>query len=229
MAFGPPGTEPSTQQQVVLGVDAQHLQVAHRHPVGAHVAAHAHALDHARRVRRGADRAGRPVEHRAVRSCGRRVKWCRLTTPWKPLPRLVPMTSTRSPSAKIETLTWSPGFGGVAAGLDLHLAAHARRRHAGLLEVARASACFPSSAWPRRGRAAPPRSRRSADVFTCATTHGPGLEHRRRRDGAVRREQLRHADFLADESCHHHDSWLSLWLSRLRSDRPTSRAPCRTP
>ena len=49
MAFGPPGTAPSTQQQVVLGVDAQHLQVAHRDPVGAHVAAHAHALDDARR------------------------------------------------------------------------------------------------------------------------------------------------------------------------------------
>ena len=32
-------------------------------------------------------------------------KWWRLTTPWKPLPRLVPMTSTRSPSAKIDAST----------------------------------------------------------------------------------------------------------------------------
>ena len=33
------------------------------------------------------------------------LKWCRLTTPWKPLPRLVPTTSTRSPLANIETFT----------------------------------------------------------------------------------------------------------------------------
>src|SRR4030095_6339228 len=32
-------------------------------------------------------------------------KWCRFTTPWNPLPRPVPTTSTRSPSAKIEAST----------------------------------------------------------------------------------------------------------------------------
>ena len=31
-------------------------------------------------------------------------------TPWKPLPRPVPITSTRSPFAKIDTSTWSPVF-----------------------------------------------------------------------------------------------------------------------
>ena len=30
------------------------------------------------------------------------AKWWRLTTPWNPLPRPVPMTSTRSPLAKID-------------------------------------------------------------------------------------------------------------------------------
>ena len=33
------------------------------------------------------------------------AKWCRLTTPWNPLPRPVPTMSTRSPSAKIDAST----------------------------------------------------------------------------------------------------------------------------
>ena len=37
-------------------------------------------------------------------------KWWRLMTPWKPWPRLVPMTSTRSPALKIDTSTCSPAF-----------------------------------------------------------------------------------------------------------------------
>src|SRR6185503_19433744 len=43
------------------------LEVADRDAVGPHVAGHAHALDDARRERRGANRARRPVEHRSVR------------------------------------------------------------------------------------------------------------------------------------------------------------------
>ena len=35
---------------------------------------------------------------------------CRLMTPWNPWPRLVPITSKRSPALKMETITWSPAF-----------------------------------------------------------------------------------------------------------------------
>ena len=42
-------------------------------------------------------------------------KLWRFMTPWKPLPRLTPMTSTRSPSANTPvTSTWSPAFIGSA-------------------------------------------------------------------------------------------------------------------
>src|ERR1043166_3267387 len=54
-------------QQVLLGVDLDDRQVLHRHPVAPHRAAGAHALEAARRVPRGADRARSAVEHRAVR------------------------------------------------------------------------------------------------------------------------------------------------------------------
>ena len=45
------------------------------------------------------------------------AKWWRFTTPWKPWPLLVPMTSTRSPWVKIDTSTWSPAFGASAPAL----------------------------------------------------------------------------------------------------------------
>ena len=56
-AFGPPGTRPLDEQQIVLGIDPQHLQVAHRHPVGPHVPAHPHA-----RARRATGYDEAPIE-----------------------------------------------------------------------------------------------------------------------------------------------------------------------
>src|SRR6185369_4337515 len=53
-------------QEVVLDVDLRHAEVLDRDLIAAHPAAHAHALHDARRERRGADRAGSAVEHRAV-------------------------------------------------------------------------------------------------------------------------------------------------------------------
>ena len=41
------------------------------------------------------------------------AKLWRFMTPWKPLPRLMPMTSTRSPSLNTPaTRTWSPALSG---------------------------------------------------------------------------------------------------------------------
>ena len=37
-------------------------------------------------------------------------KWWRFMTPWNPCPRLVPITSTRSPALNSDTSTWSPAF-----------------------------------------------------------------------------------------------------------------------
>src|SRR5437762_6742965 len=54
-------------QQVIVAVDAHDFQVACRDALAAHPTGSAHALDHPRRERRGADRAGRAVEHRSVR------------------------------------------------------------------------------------------------------------------------------------------------------------------
>src|SRR6185295_5591219 len=89
------------------------------------------------------------------------------------------------------------------AGGDLHFAAEARRRHVGLLEVA------------RRRLVALRRV-----VFDQAQLHGlvavrlrvlrldddagAGLDHRRRMDGAVRVEDLGHAQFLAEDARDRH-------------------------
>src|SRR5437899_876189 len=54
-------------EQVVLGIHLGHAKVLDRDLITAHPAAHAHALHAARRERRGADRAGSTMEHRAVR------------------------------------------------------------------------------------------------------------------------------------------------------------------
>ena len=164
------------EQQVVVGVHLQHLQVAHRDAVGAHVARHPHALDDARRERRGANRArarggtssrawrGRRRSGAASRRPGSPCRgWCRS--------RRRARRRRRSP-----TLTWSPSFGASPPAFDAHFA-HAR-----------ASARTPAFLkWPvrrlvllrrlarRRARAARPRSRRVSTVFTCDTTQGPAL------------------------------------------------------
>ena len=67
------------------------------------------------------------------------------------------------------------GLERVAARRELHLAAHARRRHAGLLVVPAERLARLAPASLRPARAAPLRSRRSARVFACTTTHGPAL------------------------------------------------------
>src|SRR5438309_2631400 len=53
-------------QQVLIFVDTQDAQIAHRHALVPHVSRHAHAFEHARRKRRRTDRAG-DLKHGAVR------------------------------------------------------------------------------------------------------------------------------------------------------------------
>src|SRR5712671_417459 len=52
---------------MVLWIDPEDLEVVNRHATAAHPARRPHALHDARRERRGADRSGRAMEHRAVR------------------------------------------------------------------------------------------------------------------------------------------------------------------
>src|SRR6188474_3223151 len=106
-------------------------------------------------------------------------------------------------------------LGGIAAGLHLHLAANARRRHAGLLEVARARFVL-----FRRLRFDEAQLHRLVSVVLrrlhlCDDAR-TGLEDGRGRNRAVSCEQLRHADFLSDQSSNH-DCFLPgprRWLMR---------------
>src|SRR5918993_2877654 len=122
------------EQQVVLRIDAQHLQVAHRYAIAAHVSRHAHALDDTRGERRSADRAGCTVEHRAVAHAA--------AAEVMPLDdALEALAAAGADHVDALAVSEHRHVDGVArlrrltAGLDLQLAAHARRGHASLLEV----------------------------------------------------------------------------------------------
>src|SRR5439155_10092395 len=54
-------------EKVVFRIHFRDAKIFHCHLVPTHPPAHAHALEHARWKRRGADRSRRTVEHRAVR------------------------------------------------------------------------------------------------------------------------------------------------------------------
>src|SRR5205085_12030550 len=85
----------------------------------------------------------------------------------------------------------------------VHLAAHAGRRHAGLLEVP-----LDRLADARRARL----DEADLDRFVAVAGGGlgldddtrTGLDHRAGGDRAVRREQLRHPDLLADDAREHY-------------------------
>src|SRR6185295_13755292 len=95
------------EQEVALGVDLDHGEPELGVARGPHVARHPLALDDARRVGARADRARLPVPWVA----GPPPNPWRCTTPWKPRPLVVPVTLTRSPAAKMSTLTSAPGAG----------------------------------------------------------------------------------------------------------------------
>src|SRR5204863_2111666 len=193
-------------QHVVLAVDRDDLQVARRHLVAAHPSGRAHALDDARGERRGADRAGRAVEHRAV---GRRAAGEVVALH----DALEPLAAADADDVDAIAVLEHAGDQDLVAGLErrvvagalgeLDFAADAGRRHvAGLLVVA---------------------AERLVDLggllFDEAELHGlvavglrglglqhdarAGLDEGRRRDGAVRREHLRHAELPGDDSSDH--------------------------
>src|SRR5262245_21695800 len=136
VAAGRPGHRALEDEQIVLGVDLQDAQIARRHAIAAHAAGGAHALHDARRKRRGADRSGRAMEHRPVRRRAA-AEVVALDDALKALAAAdadhVDAIAVREHAvdehliARLERL---------AAGLQLDLAPHAGRRHAGLLVVA---------------------------------------------------------------------------------------------
>src|SRR6185295_4644832 len=117
-------------------VDLDDLQIARGHAIAAHPPRRAHALDDARGKRRRADRAGRAVEHRAVR----RRAAAEVVALHDTLEALAAADADDVDALAVlehaadEHLI--AGLEGIAPGDGLDLAAHPRRRHvAGLLVV----------------------------------------------------------------------------------------------
>ena len=191
---------PRTISRLFSGVDLGHLQVPHRDAVAAHAAGRAHALDDARRKRRGADRAGRAMEHRPVgrRAAGEVVA---LHDALKSLAaaRADDVDALAVLEHRDQNLIADLR---IAVLRQRHLAPHARRRHVGFLVVARERL-----AHLRRLAVDQPDlhrlvavGRRGLALHDHARTR---LDDRRRNDRAVLGEQLRHADFSANDSCDH--------------------------
>src|SRR5688500_1042483 len=89
----------------------------------------------------------------------------------------------------------------LGTGLDAYLAADPRGRHAGLLEVAGGRLVLlggPVHQAELYGLVAV-----ALDGLDLGDHAWARLDHRRRLHGAVGREDLRHPDFLANQSCHH--------------------------
>src|SRR6185369_17327073 len=167
----------------------------------AHVAAHAHAFHDTRRIGRGADRTGRSVEHRAVRRAA--------AGEVMPLDDALEAFAATGPDdvdaiaggehrhvhlvARLER---------IATRLQRDLAANARRGYAGLLEVPLRRLVFLG-----RLRIDEPKLHGLiavlVDRLDLRDDARTGLKERCRLDGAVLREQLRHPDLLANESCDH--------------------------
>src|SRR4029077_15520099 len=93
-------------------------------------------------------------------------------------------------------------LGGIASGGDLVRSRHARRGHVRLLEVTRRrlvafAGAFLDEAELHRLVAV------RLGVLRLHDDAGAGLDHRRGMHGAIRVEDLRHADFLTDDACDH--------------------------
>ena len=209
-------------EQVVLGVHAQDFHVAHGHAIGAHVTAHPHALHDTRRIRRGANRSRSAMEHRSVRRAS--------------ASEVVPLDDALEALAAAganDVDAFAVGedrhvhliarLHRIASGRLLHLAHDARGRHTGLLEVSlRGLVLFrrPSFDEPDlHGLVAVALRRLHLRDDTRAS-----LEHGRRMHGAVGVEQLRHPDFLAEESCDHGYFPCSLPNALISTSTPAGRS-----
>jgi len=189
-------------KEIVLGIDLHDFQVPDRDAIAAHASGGTHPLDDARRKRRRADRTGRAVEHRSV--SGRATP--EVVALHDALEALAAADADHVDAVAVGEDT---GDEHLVAGLqrigplrELHFAAHAGRRHAGLLVVA-----TERLADTRRLLFHQPELHRFVAVgrggLRLHDHARPGLDHGGRRHGAVLREDLGHAEFSTDDACHH--------------------------
>src|SRR5207247_546344 len=123
-------------QQVIVGVHAEHFQVVRRDARAAHAARAAHPLDDARWKRRRADRTRRAMEHRAVRrGAAGEVMALHDALETFAAARADDVHALAVREDRDEYLI--AGLRGLTTGGHFHLAAKARRRHVGLFEVSR--------------------------------------------------------------------------------------------
>ena len=188
-------------QEVVLRIDAQDLQVVNRDALAAHAAGGAHALDHPRRERRRANRTRRAVKHRPVGRCAA-GEVMPLDHAWKPL-----------------AAAGADDVGALAVGedrrqhliADLGLVGARRQRHFSLglrVDALMAFADVSGGRLVRLRRGLLDEAELHRFVAVRLRALGldddtrTSLDHGGRMNRAVRIEDLRHADFAADDSCH---------------------------
>src|ERR1035437_8617305 len=189
-------------QHVVLGVDFDYLQIAHRDLGIAQMSAHAHAGHNPRRIAGCADRSGCPVEHRSVRAFA--------------AAEVVAFDHARKPLALADAddihlvrgfeLTHQhlvAGFQIVGPGAKLELAHELRAVDAGFLQTAGGG--FVDALWLDELEQAELRRVVTVDGRRLALHHHArsGFQQRHRHHPPVRPEQLRHSNLLAKDSWTH--------------------------
>src|SRR3954451_3750591 len=185
-------------QEVRAGVDAHDLEALLRDALVAHLAGAADALEHASRIRRGADRARRADVVRAVRhgAAGEVVA----------LDGALEALALRG-AGDLELLAGLEGLDrhgladGQLAGLVAELDDVLHRRGVGLAQVAELALGEVLLAH---------RAERELDGLVAVAVEradaghgtGPGLEHRDALDAPVLEEELRHAELLGEDRRH---------------------------
>src|SRR5918911_416014 len=122
---------------------------------------------------------------------GPRLKWWRLTVPWKPRPFERPISSIESPSANWSTSTLSPTLTSPPFAPSRRISLSTRV--GGVPHVEGVGAVG-----PRRG-------------LLLHDDAGARLDDRHGRDRPVRGEELRHPDLLTDDSVNHHLPQSGVW------------------
>src|SRR5579864_5900428 len=215
-----PGDRATHHQEMLVRIQAHDLDVARRDSIASHPSGRAHALHDPRREGGRADRPWRAVEHRPVRRIAAGEVMA-LHDALEPAPATRPDDVDAVTRVEDVDEDLIAGLHHLAAGLEAHFAPDPRRRHAGLLEVARGGLVA-----LRRG------------LVDQAQLHGlvavgldglrldnharPGLDDRGRYDGAVALEDLGHPHFASNDSVHHMnlEGWEAGRLEGLEDARP---------
>src|ERR687885_1932376 len=192
------GDRAAQHQQVVARVDAHDLEAALRNALVAHLARTPDALEHARGIRGGADRARRADVVRAVRH--------RAAAEVVALDRALEALALRRPGdldllAGLEGLDRDRLADGELAGLVAELDDVLHRRRVGLAQVAELALGEVLLA---------DRAERELDGLVAVAVERAdrrhrtraGLEHRDALDAAVLEEQLRHPELLGEDRRH---------------------------